>query len=255
MGRIREQSQSQVLSAHRLGKAPIAVGSRQVESNVGNHCGDSGRQIGGSMRLWSRLRSWSRANLGRSRMESEMDAELKFHIAAYAEDLVRSGVTREEAMRRARLEFGGIEQTKEECREATGVTFVESLVQDIRYGLRVLRKSPGFTIVAVLTLSLGIGVTTGIFSVVNAVLIRSLPFPDPARLVAIFQAPSETKGVIGWAADGPDIADWQRDNRSFSDIAASLLDSANITGGTVPQHVNGMKVTANYFHLLGVQAA
>lgn len=185
-----------------------------------------------------------------------MDVELRFHIEAYANDLVRKGLHRQEAMRRARLEFGGIERAKEECREARGVTFFESLAQDIRFGLRMLRKSPGFTAVAVLTLALGIGATTGIFSVVSAVLVRSLPFQDPSRLVALFQTPDTSHASpMGWASDGPDILDWQRDSRSFSAIAASLLDGANVTGAGSPQHLSGEKVTANYFDLLGVQAA
>src|SRR6266850_2608231 len=104
------------------------------------------------MRFWSLLRSWLGATLGRSRMESEMDAELRFHVEAYAEDLMRGGVTRQEAMRRARLEFGGIERVKEEGREARGANHVESLVQDLRYGARALRKSQGFTALAVLIL-------------------------------------------------------------------------------------------------------
>src|SRR6266550_63407 len=134
------------------------------------------------MRVRSCVRSWLRAMQRRSRMESEMDAELRFHLEGYAEDLVRRGVPREEAMRRARIEFGGVERAKEECRDARGTNFIESLVQDLRFGQRMLCKTPGFTTVAVLTLALGIGANTAIFTLIDAVMLKSLPVASPKQL-------------------------------------------------------------------------
>src|SRR2546423_678394 len=131
------------------------------------------------MRLWNHLRSWLRAIIGRSHMESEMDAELRFHVEAYTEDLARGGVPRQEAMRRARIEFGGIERAKEECREARGVNILESLIQDVRYGLRTLRKNSGFTVVAVLTLALGMRSEEHTSELQSLAYLRGLPFREP----------------------------------------------------------------------------
>jgi hypothetical protein len=109
------------------------------------------------MNFWARLRSWTAAMLRRSRMEREMDEEMRFHIETHAAGLVARGVPRQEALRQARLEFGGMEMTKDECRDAIGVSFLETLFQDLRHGLRSLLRTPAFTVVTVFVLALGIG--------------------------------------------------------------------------------------------------
>jgi hypothetical protein len=147
------------------------------------------------MTLWSRMQSWLRAVLHRSRTETDMDAELRFHLGAYTEDLVRAGVPRQEAQRRARLEFGGLEQTKERCRDATGANFLDSLLQDIRFGFRMLAKDVGLTSTVVLTLALGIGVNTAMFSFLNGWLLRPLPAPSPEQLTVLA---SQQKGRFQW---------------------------------------------------------
>src|SRR5579864_5254156 len=126
-----------------------------------------------------------RALVRRSAVESELDEELRFHFAQQVEKYVRSGLDRAEAVRRARLTFGGMEQVKEECREARGVVFVDTLLKDVRYGLRTLRKSPGFTIVAVLTLALGIGVNTTLFTAYDAIALKPLPVGGPDSVVRL----------------------------------------------------------------------
>jgi predicted permease len=203
------------------------------------------------MKLWSELRSASRAIFGRSRMESDMDAELKFHIEARAEDLIRSGVPRREALRRARIEFGGVERAKEECRDARGVSFFESLSQDLRYGLRILRRSPGFTAIAILTIALGIGATTAIFSVVDAVLLHPLPYPQPEQLVRI----EDNLPGVGAQDVGMSVPEWQDYQRSgiFDYVSPIGGGDVNLTGSTQPERISFLNVAPNYFALLGVK--
>jgi predicted permease len=203
------------------------------------------------MTLWSRFRSWLLAILRRTRMESDMDAELRFHIEAFAEDLVRSGVPREEALRRARIEFGGIERAKEECRDARRVNFVENLLQDLRFGLRMLRKSPGFTFIAVLTLALGIGANAAIFSAVNTVLLRPLPYKDADRLVTVWSQ-NRARGFDTDQVSPLDFADWRSQNHVFEGMAASTDVTYTLTGAGEPTLIIAYSFSPDYFHVLGV---
>jgi putative ABC transport system permease protein len=201
------------------------------------------------MTLWSRLRSWWKATVRRTHMESEMDEELRFHIEVFAEDLARSGVSREEAIRRARIEFGGIERVKEEGRKARGVRILDELFQDLRHGQRVLRKSPGFAVVAVLTLGLGIGATTAIFSVVNAVLLRPLAIEDSARVVLLQE---RWKGLSLDVSVG-NFNDIKKQSSSYAEITCSNNASFNLETQGIPERVEGEIATSNYFATFGVQ--
>jgi len=199
--------------------------------------------------VWNRLRMWLRAVLLRRRTEDDMDTELRFHVESYAEDLIRSGVPQAEAMRRACLEFGGLEQTKEVCREARGISVIDSLVQDVRFGLRMLRKSLGFTAVAVATLALGIGANTAIFSVVNAVLLKPLAIVDPSRVVYIQEQWRDTMPGLSVGS----FLDLRQQSGAFKDVCASNSGSFNLLAKDNPERLDGEIVSASYFSTFGIQ--
>jgi hypothetical protein len=169
--------------------------------------------------------SWLGRLFSRKRLESDLEKELRYHFEMQVAQKLLSGVPESEARRLTRLEFGGIEQIKEDCRESRGTMWLESLVQDVRYGLRQLRKSPGFTFVAILSLTLGIGANTAIFTLLNAILLRPLPVQQPSELVLF--GDGHAQGSTSSIPDGNTrlfsyafFRDLRQKNASFSGIAA-----------------------------------
>jgi predicted permease len=205
------------------------------------------------MNIWSRIRSWWVATTNRGRLEREMDSELRFHLQSYADDLISRGVSRDEAMRHARLEFGGLERAKEECREARRVHLLDNMGQDLRYAARMVRKNPGFTAVAVLTLALGIGATTAIFSIVNAVILRPLPYKESSRLVT-FHTKTSMFPSFTLALSWPAFQEIRRETRALEEVTACWATDRTLTGSGQASVLSTAGVAEGFFEELGVKA-
>jgi putative ABC transport system permease protein len=207
------------------------------------------------MRWFQNVSNWLRSSFRRSTVERELGSELRFHIERQVEENLAAGMSPEEARRAALREFGGVEQVKEDCRDTRRANYVENLVKDIRYGLRMLRKSPGFTFFAVTVLALGIAANSAIFSIADNVLVRPLPYRDASRIVTVW----EDASAYGFPKDTPapgNFSDWKSRNRVFEDVAALPYGGYfNLTGNGTPEQLAGKKVTANLFSLLGVSPA
>ena len=183
----------------------------------------------------------------RKKFESDMDAELRFHNSAYIDDLIRSGFDRTEAERRARIAFGPIEATKDECRQAWGLQRMDEVRADLRLTFRALRNNPGFAAIAILSLALGIGANTAVFGLVDAVILRLLPVRDPSQLVFV-----ETAGIAG--RDGPPYPYFEllRDQaKSFEAIAAFSPSNMEIVIDGGRELARGVWVSGNFYQMLG----
>jgi predicted permease len=200
------------------------------------------------MKLLDSLRFRIATLFRRSEMNAEMDEELRSHIEHRADDLERSGLDRPEAERRARVEFGGYQRVREDIHDAVGGTLVESFVRDLRFALRVLRKSPGFTVVAVLTLALAIGANAVVFAALNAVILRPLNVPR-AESLYMFQHVSDLSATQSY----PDYLDLRDRNHSFEGLAAFNPTQAGLDTGETASRVWLYEVSGNYFDVLGVQ--
>jgi len=179
--------------------------------------------------------------------------ELQSHVALHVEDNIRAGMTPQEARRRALLDLGGVAQTEERYRDRRGLPWLDALRQDAAYSVRVLRKNPGFTLTAIATLALGVGANTAIFSVVNAVLLRPLPFPAADRLVMVF-ATNIRSGTTTDVASHPDYLDWSN-AKSFERVGAYASRSVTINGSGDAEFVAGMRVSPSIFETLGTAPA
>ena len=202
------------------------------------------------MTWWQRL--WRR-----KQMEEQLEKELSFHLDQHASDLMARGHAPDEARRLARLALGGPEQVKEACRDAQGTRWLEDLWQDFRYALRTLRQRPGFAAVALLTLALGIGATTVMFTVINGVLLKPLHYPEPDRLVTLNE---QTKGITDyrwgdlWAYSYPNYLDCKRQSNSL-DMAAWRYNGGTVSAPGEAEHVDGAEVSSELFPVLGLTLA
>ena len=193
-----------------------------------------------------------RGLFNKRRKDRDLDEEIESHLQLHIEDNLRLGMTPEEARRQALIKLGGIESTKEAYREQRGLPMLETLWQDVRYGARMLRKNPGFTAVAVLTLALGIGANTAVFSVINAILLRALPFPEAERLALVW----DDRPMGNWRQmplSLPNFLDVREQCQSCAGMSAWATGWLNLSGGTEPEKVQYAVASVNLFSVLGVR--
>jgi putative ABC transport system permease protein len=191
---------------------------------------------------------------GRRRRDEELDEEIRSHLRMAARERVERGESPEQAEREARREFGNAALVKEVTRGMWGWSRLEEFVRDIGYGLRMMRRAPAFSAVVVLTLALGIGANTAIFSVVNAVLLRPLPFKDPERVVMVWLNGAEAAGGDRVPMSLADFLDWRAQTHSFERVAFFHTDNFNYAGGDTPEEVNGAVTSADFFNVFGARA-
>jgi len=191
--------------------------------------------------------------LGMRRRESEMAEELESHLEMHIQDNMRSGMDAAEARRQAIIKLGGVTQTREHYRDQDRLPVIESFFQDLRHGARVLLKKPGFTALAVLTLALGIGANTAIFSVVNTVLLRPLPYSHPDRLLLANEAAKRLDQLEPMSVAWQNYLDWKRQEQSFAYLGVFRFQNVTLTGTEQPERLNGVLASSDVFNALGVR--
>jgi hypothetical protein len=202
------------------------------------------------MRLWSELKYLVR-KLNRRRAGQELEEEIRAHLEMETREKINDGLSQKEARDAAQRAFGSVALATEDSRAWWGFGSLETLWHDFRYGARLLLKNPGFTLVAVITLALGIGMNTAIFSVVYSVLLRPLPYSAPEKLMALYTMRPQQNSFRS-VVSAPDFVDWRAQNKVFDSMSACAWNSYTLTGGDLPERFNGLSVSTNFFQTLGV---
>ena len=206
------------------------------------------------MSLLSSLRSLARHIILRQELDDDLDEEIRSQLELMTDEKIKAGLSPDEARRAAKIELGGVEQLKEHVREVRAGAWLDSLVRDIRFALRMLRKNPLFTAVAVLTLALGIGANTAIFSVVDGILLRSLPYAQSTQLYAIHEfVPQLSAYGPTLPVNGGNFLDWQEESHAFSGMSLIDAEGSSLLGLGQPQWLYGAAVTPDFFSVVGVQ--
>jgi predicted permease len=194
-----------------------------------------------------------RAIVSRRRSDDDLNDEMAHHLAMQTEENMKRGMSEEEAARRARIALGGLEQTKEGVREGRPLSGLETFVQDARFALRLIRRAPGFAAVTILTIALGIGVNTAIFSVVHGVLLRPLPYPEPDRLVRAYLV-NPAQDITDGRLSVPEVADWRERSRALASIGGAISIPMILTGHGDPTEHQAAVVAGDFFGTMGVPA-
>src|SRR5215470_8655123 len=202
------------------------------------------------LQLWRKLFFYLR----RDQFDRELEEEMRFHLEMKAQENAEAGMEPEEARHAARRQFGNQTLLREVSREMWGVRSIETLFQDLRFGIRMFLKSPGLTAVLILTIALGIGFNSALFSVVNTLLLNPLPFPDADRLIIAWTRSAKT-GNQRLGATPEEFGEWRKQNQSFVEVAAQNRTLFNLSGTDEPERIQGAGVSTNFFSMLGIKPA
>src|SRR5262245_58012824 len=226
-----EQPEGEVLRADRSGPEEAAKRNPRVGNAKRRNHAHSGSEARRTAMSWFKVvANGLRSLFGRRQMERDLDEELRGYADAAVQDKIREGMARTKAVRQARLEMGSVDSLKQDVRDVGWESTLESFWQDVRFGARMLRKNPGFTAIAVAALALGIGANTAMFSVIEAVLLRPLPYSDAQRIMRVVSTWNRGGTMTSYTSSPPDFFDWRDQNRTFSSMFAFYRGESALTG-------------------------